>query len=133
MLDKGENKVMVLGVIGAGNMAQAIIAGIKKSHSLDCKNIIVSNYNKQKAARLSEEYGVLTDDNINLLKQCEEQKFEIENLKKDLEKTKKESKLFFLEKNKFEEQFINLSKEHSNLKNKADKLTRITYGKLFKK
>lgn len=71
MLDKGENKVMVLGVIGAGNMAQAIIAGIKKSHSLDCKNIIVSNYNKQKAARLSEECGVLTDDNINVIKKSD--------------------------------------------------------------
>ena len=91
----------------------------------------------EKLKALNKEYKTkltsLTDDNINLLKQCEEQKFEIGNLKKDLEKTKKESKLFFMEKNKFEEQFINLSKEHSNLKNKADKLTRITYGKLFKK
>ena len=66
-------------------------------------------------------------------KREEEYKFQIENLTKEVEKKKKEASIFYQEKNEFENKYINLSKEHSHLKNKADKLTRITYGKLFKK
>ena len=46
-MDKGEISIM-LGIIGAGNMAEAMIAGILKSKTLDSKDIIVSNYNKAK-------------------------------------------------------------------------------------
>lgn len=66
-MDKGENGIM-LGIIGAGNMAEAIIAGILKSKTLDSKNIIVSNYNKHKAEKLSSKYGVLSGDNIDVIK-----------------------------------------------------------------
>ena len=41
---------MVFGVIGAGNMAQAIIAGIVKSESISGNDIIISNHNMAKAA-----------------------------------------------------------------------------------
>ncbi len=58
---------MVLGVIGAGNMAQAIITGIITSNSMESNNIIVSNYNKIKADKLSLEYGVITGDNIEVI------------------------------------------------------------------
>ena len=47
-MGKGEISIM-LGIIGAGNMAEAMIAGILKSKTLDSKDIIVSNYNKSKA------------------------------------------------------------------------------------
>lgn len=62
---------MVLGVIGAGNMAQAIIAGLIKSQSLDSENIIVSNYNKAKAKILSSEYGVKTGDNTEVIEKSD--------------------------------------------------------------
>ncbi len=39
-MDKGEISIM-LGIIGAGNISEAIIAGILKSKTLDCKNIVV--------------------------------------------------------------------------------------------
>ena len=41
-MDKGEISIM-LGIIGAGNMAEAMIAGILKSKTLDSKNIISLN------------------------------------------------------------------------------------------
>ena len=66
-MDKGEISVM-LGIIGAGNMAEAMIAGILKSKTLDSKNIIVSNYNKSKAEHLSSKYGVASADNIEVIK-----------------------------------------------------------------
>ena len=62
---------MVLGVIGAGNMAQALITGIIKSHALESSSIIVSNYNSKKADCLVEKYGVLSDDNINVIKKSD--------------------------------------------------------------
>lgn len=70
-MDKGENGIMVLGVIGAGNMAQALITGIIKSHALESSSIIVSNYNSKKADCLVEKYGVLSDDNINVIKKSD--------------------------------------------------------------
>lgn len=62
---------MTLGVIGAGNMAQALIAGIIKSYSLNNENIIVSNYNKVKADKLSQEYGVMVGDNAEVIKKSD--------------------------------------------------------------
>ena len=53
---------MVLGVIGAGNMAKAMIAGITKSGSLNGEEIIVSNHNLAKAQELSNQYGVKIDE-----------------------------------------------------------------------
>ena len=50
---------MVLGVIGAGNMAQALISGIIKSKVLESSSIIVSNYNSKKAEDLVKKYNVL--------------------------------------------------------------------------
>ena len=70
-MDKGENGIMVLGVIGAGNMAQALITGIIKSYALESSSIIVSNYNSKKADCLVEKYGVLSDDNINVIKKSD--------------------------------------------------------------
>ena len=100
---------------------------------------LYENYEKdnEKLQMLNKEYkekiSSLTEDNINMKKREEEYKFQIENLRKEVEKKKKEASIFYQEKNEFENKYINLSKEHSHLKNKADKLTRITYGKLFKK
>ena len=59
---------MVLGVIGAGNMAKAMIAGITKSGSLNGEEIIVSNHNLAKAQELSNQYGVKIDENISVIK-----------------------------------------------------------------
>ncbi len=58
----------MLGIIGAGNISEAIIAGILKSKTLDCKNIVVSNYNQSKAEKLSPKYGVTAADNIEVIK-----------------------------------------------------------------
>ena len=66
-MDKGEISIM-LGIIGAGNISEAIIAGILKSKTLDCKNIVVSNYNQSKAEKLSSKYGVTAADNIEVIK-----------------------------------------------------------------
>ncbi len=66
-MDKGEISIM-LGIIGAGNISEAIIAGILKSKTLDCKNIVVSNYNQSKAEKLSLKYGVTAADNIEVIK-----------------------------------------------------------------
>lgn len=59
---------MVLGVIGAGNMAKAMIAGITQSGSLQGGDIIVSNHNTVKSQELLNKYGVKVDDNINVIK-----------------------------------------------------------------
>ncbi len=59
---------MVLGVIGAGNMAQALISGIIKSKVLESSSIIVSNYNSKKAEDLVKKYNVLVEDNINVIR-----------------------------------------------------------------
>ena len=59
---------MVLGVIGAGNIAKAMIAGITKSGSLNGEEIIVSNHNLAKAQELSNQYGVKIDENISVIK-----------------------------------------------------------------
>ena len=59
---------MVLGVIGAGNMAQALISGIIKSKVLESNSIIVSNYNSKKAEDLVKKYNVLVEDNINVIR-----------------------------------------------------------------
>lgn len=58
----------MLGIIGAGNMAEAIIAGILQSNTLDSKKIIVSNYNKNKAELLVSKYGVISAGNIDVIK-----------------------------------------------------------------
>lgn len=67
-MDKGEITIMVLGVIGAGNMAKAMIAGIIKSNSLNGNEIIVSNHNIKKAEDLVKLYGVKTGENSNIIK-----------------------------------------------------------------
>lgn len=61
---------MVLGVIGAGNMAKAIIAGIIKSNSLNGSEIVVSNHNMKKAEELAKVYGVSVDENTNVIQKC---------------------------------------------------------------
>ncbi len=58
---------MVFGVIGAGNMAQAIIAGMVKSESISGNDIIISNHNMAKAAKLADKYGVIIDDNLQVI------------------------------------------------------------------
>lgn len=58
---------MILGVIGAGNMAQAIIHGILQSQTLTSSDIIISNHNKTKSDNLSSIYKVCTDSNTNVI------------------------------------------------------------------
>ncbi len=58
---------MVLGIIGVGNIASALISGIIKSKSLKKSDIIISNYNKEKSAKLVKKYGIISDNNENVI------------------------------------------------------------------
>lgn len=62
---------MVLGIIGAGNIADSLIAGLIKSQSITSDNIVVSNYNKQKSEKLVLDYGVQSDSNENVIKRSD--------------------------------------------------------------
>ncbi len=54
-----------LGVIGGGNMAEAIIGGLAASGFVDARRIIVSDVSAERRAVLSREHNVVcTDDNL---------------------------------------------------------------------
>lgn len=61
---------MKIGIIGAGNMAEALINGLLKSESADCSNIFASNHNRDKANRLKAEYGINIYPNDEVIKSC---------------------------------------------------------------
>lgn len=66
-MDSGEYKIMKLGIIGAGNMAEAFICGLLKSKSISKDEIIVSNHNKTKADKLFKEYKVKSAPNKDVI------------------------------------------------------------------
>lgn len=66
-MDNGEHKIMKLGIIGAGNMAEAFICGLLKSKAVTKDDIIVSNHNKAKADKLFKEYKVKSASNKDVI------------------------------------------------------------------
>lgn len=55
---------MKIGFIGCGNMATAIIKGIVESKFLDCKDIFVTDINREKMYSCSKEYNINISDNV---------------------------------------------------------------------
>jgi len=54
----------IIGFIGCGNIARAMIGGLVKSNTISSESIIVSNRTAEKLEKIKEDYGVLiTTDN----------------------------------------------------------------------
>jgi hypothetical protein len=70
---------------------------------------------------------ILVNKSLNQLK------IENSTLKEDLEKSKKETKFYFTEYNKIEEQLKGTVQEKEETKQKLDKLNMLTRGKFSKK
>ena len=49
-----------LGIIGAGNMASAIVKGIIKSKIYDKSEIIISDINKIQRKKIEDDFGIKT-------------------------------------------------------------------------
>lgn len=52
-----------IGVIGGGNMSQAIVSGLVKSEIIQGKNIIVSDRDDEKLSYMKKDYGINTTNN----------------------------------------------------------------------
>ena len=74
----------------------------------------------------------LKDEQIKLIKVNQDQKCEIEILKENADKARKEIQFQLNEKKKVEVHNEKMAQNYEELKAKTDKLHRITYGK-FKK
>ena len=53
---------MVIGFIGLGNMAKAMIGGILKKDIVSCEDIIGSAATKKTCEKVSEKFGIQTRD-----------------------------------------------------------------------
>ena len=58
-----------LGIIGAGNMANAIVKGIIKSKIYDKSEIIISDINEIQRKKIEDDFGIKTTDNNEELAQ----------------------------------------------------------------
>ena len=58
-----------LGIIGAGNMASAIVKGIIKSKIYDKSEIIISDINEIQRKKIEDEFGIKTTANNEELAQ----------------------------------------------------------------
>lgn len=61
---------MKLGIIGCGNMGEALLSSIIKTKALKAEDIIVAEKNPQRHAVLEQKYGIKVTDNINELSTC---------------------------------------------------------------
>ena len=60
--------MMIIGFIGCGNMAQAMIGGIVESKMVNADEIIVSNPSIDKLTKVNEKWGVhITQNNLDVL------------------------------------------------------------------
>ena len=64
-------KKFKLGIIGAGNMASAIVGGILNNEILDANSIIISDLDDEKLKLFALKGVNTTKDNIELVKNCE--------------------------------------------------------------
>lgn len=63
---------MQLGIIGCGNMGEAILRGILAKKLVGSKTIICSDKNKEKLKQLNARYGVtITESNRKLVEECD--------------------------------------------------------------
>lgn len=61
-----------LGIIGVGNMGEAILRGVLTGHAVDAKDVFVFDTNQEKIGALSGELGVMAADSItDLIAQSE--------------------------------------------------------------
>ena len=62
----------MLGFVGCGNMAQAMITGILTQKVVSPQELIVSNPREEKTAKLKDEFGIITTtDNKEVAKQSD--------------------------------------------------------------
>lgn len=64
---------MKIGFIGAGNMTNAMLDGISKSHILEAKDIFVSNKSKEKLDNIKNKFNVnICNSNVELIKNADD-------------------------------------------------------------
>lgn len=65
-----ENKRKGIGIIGVGNMGQALLDGVLKSEAVDKSDIYIYDSNKEKVSEVAKKYGVTVSDNKKIASQC---------------------------------------------------------------